>query len=75
LIGEETGVMMMRLPSRVNCTSVPGNTPAASRIGLGMVTWPLSVTSAAWLPEQPTRQESGVGIVSPSAWAGQIGLA
>jgi hypothetical protein len=38
LMGDDTGVMTMRPPSRANCTSVPGRTPAASRIGLGIVT-------------------------------------
>ena len=35
-----SGVMMILLPSRLNATSLPGATPAAARMCLGMVTWP-----------------------------------
>jgi hypothetical protein len=40
-----TGVMTILLPSRLKVTSLPGATPAAVRMCLGIVTWPFSVTS------------------------------
>ena len=39
-----TGVMTILLPSKLNDTSLPGATPAAMRMCLGMVTCPFSVT-------------------------------
>ena len=42
-----TVVITIRLPSSPKDTSLPGTTPAARRMCLGMVTWPFSVTRIA----------------------------
>lgn len=44
-----TGVITILLPSKLNDTSLPGATPAAMRMCLGIVTCPLSVMCMAFL--------------------------